>query len=347
MYRYNLSEEYSQIYSNKFDANSYDNLRFVDYMQDEDIEYVMESLYWEFRDYGNSSDESLDVLKRSLSEDIVNETLDFLAEEVNKGAAQYLAYSSKRKMEPVLASKKAAADTKAASEKAAADAARRAKFEARRARVTGAINRVKTKIGSGLNRFRTNVNQVGSNINSARKSGMAQLSKLVRSARTKVGDTATSVKRVGSAAKAGVRTFKKEMAKGSSREMAKGSSREDRGMGRFKQPQEVPSLRRTMAMSKLQKAAAGTSSAGVRFAAPGGTLSSKRAKTGKREAAAKFAKKLGLSDDFAYLLGIIMEDLMNEGYADTIEDAFAVFENLSDNIIETTINEYADYYLSE
>ena len=58
-------------------------------------------------------------------------------------------------------------------------------------------------------------------------------------------------------------------------------------------------------------------------------------------------RKSNLSDDFKYLLSIIAEDLVNEGYADTFEDALIIFENLSDSIVESTLQEYADYYLTE
>lgn len=375
MSRYSLSEEYSQIYSKKFDTNLYDNLRFVDQMMDEDIEYVMESLYWEFRDYGSSSDESFEILESTLTEDSLNESLEYIyemnpyASAGSKAAQEYNKYVNANR---AAAKKEAAKKAKTAEQKA--------KFEARKARITGGLRRVKRGIESGAQNL---AGKVQSGLSSARKGAMAQLTKLVRGARS-IGSAAKSAtksavssavsgaQKVGSATKAGVQAFKKELKTPTSRE-------DNRRMGRFKQPEQVPDISRRMAaMSKLskaaagtsggptrystssglatraqlaaqraQKAAAGTQSKGTRFAGPGGVVSSKKAQSGRREAAARFAKKAGLSDDFAYLLGIIAEDLVTEGYADTIEDALVIFENLSENIIETTINEYADYYLEE
>lgn len=374
MSRYSLSEEYSQIYSKKFDTNLYDNLRFVDQMMDEDIEYVMESLYWEFRDYGSSSDESFEILESTLTEDSLNESLEYI-------------YEAKRYNPDLEARKQAGAKIRAAASSAAAKRAKtaeqKAKFEARKARITGGLRRVKSEIKSGSQKF---AGKVQSGLTSARKGAMAQLTRLVRGARS-IGSAAKSgAERVGSATRAGVQAFKKEFKSGTPRKdnTEMGGSRKvpdiSRRMAALPSGKTMAALpsREMMAKSKLsraaaktsegptrystssglatraqlaaqraQKAAAGTQSRGTRFAGPGGVVSSKKAQSGRREAAARFAKKAGLSDDFAYLLGIIAEDLVTEGYADTIEDALVIFENLSENIIETTINEYADYYLEE
>jgi hypothetical protein len=77
---YHLSEAYSNLYNSRQGEDFSDNLRFIDYMLDEDIEEVVESLFWEFRDYGNSIDESIDLLRSSTSTEVINESLDFLTE---------------------------------------------------------------------------------------------------------------------------------------------------------------------------------------------------------------------------------------------------------------------------
>jgi len=380
MSRYSLSEEYSKIYSNKFDTLSYNNLRFLDLMLDEDIEQVMESLYWEFRDYGNSSDEAFSILESSLEDEVLSESLEYICEmnpyasAGSEAARAYNKYVSKNKK----------------------TAEQKSKWDSRKARVTGAVRKVKGDVKAGVANL---AKSAQSNISSARKSGMAQLTRLVRGAR-KVGGAVASKTRelassareggrkVAAATRAGAQAFKQELSRKPAPQMkalpaagqTSASSRRNRvatasrgtqvintatqpayrkpgapvrgllpsasvGAAQRASEQERSQARR----NRVATATAGTSrsSKGSRFAAPGGRLSSQRSRTGRREAAGRFAKKAGVSENFEYLLSIIAEDLVNEGYADTFEDALIIFENLSDSIVESTLQEYADYYLTE
>lgn len=75
---YSLSEAYADLYNpRKAEENAlfYDNLRFVDYLSQEDIQEVMESLLWEFIDYGHSLDESYDLISGVFSDSILEEIL--------------------------------------------------------------------------------------------------------------------------------------------------------------------------------------------------------------------------------------------------------------------------------
>lgn len=76
MSRYYLTEAYGDLYNpRKADETFYRNLKFVDYLQTEEIEEVMESLLWEFMDYGNTLDESYDLIEGVFSDDILEEVL--------------------------------------------------------------------------------------------------------------------------------------------------------------------------------------------------------------------------------------------------------------------------------
>lgn len=76
MSKYYLTEAYGNLYNpRKADETFYENLRFVDYLMQEEIEEVMESLLWEFMDYGNTLDESYGLIKNTFSDVILEEVL--------------------------------------------------------------------------------------------------------------------------------------------------------------------------------------------------------------------------------------------------------------------------------
>jgi len=76
MSRYYLSEAYGELYNpRKTDETFYENLKFVDYLIQEEIEEVMESLLWEFMDYGNTLDESYNMIQNTFSDNILEEVL--------------------------------------------------------------------------------------------------------------------------------------------------------------------------------------------------------------------------------------------------------------------------------
>lgn len=77
---YYLSEAYQDLYNPRVESYVDNNLQFIDYLQEEDIQEVVESLFWEFRDYGMTYDEAFDALKYVASEDVVNESMEYLTE---------------------------------------------------------------------------------------------------------------------------------------------------------------------------------------------------------------------------------------------------------------------------
>jgi hypothetical protein len=82
MSRYQLSEAYSEIYDYRKIEESFDNLRFVDYLLPEHIEEVIEELVWEFRDYGNTLQESFEMIDYALEDQVICESYDELIADV-------------------------------------------------------------------------------------------------------------------------------------------------------------------------------------------------------------------------------------------------------------------------
>lgn len=198
MAQYTLTEAYSEVYNPQKVDELFDNLRFIDYMMDEDIEEVVESLVWEFRDYGNTLDESFDLLSFAASDDIICESYDQLVEDilyeatitrgsqrsqfagsarkrVTSGRGDILAYNR-------AASKLARKTGRAVAQRQADEAERQAqqRREARRARVDGAISRVKSAMAGA-------------------KGGMGRAAKALGGAARKAGSVAAGVAQKGKA----------------------------------------------------------------------------------------------------------------------------------------------------
>jgi hypothetical protein len=85
---YNLTETYSEIYDHRKVEDLFDNLRFVDYMLQEDIEQVVEELVWEFRDYGNTLQEAFEMIDYALEDTVICESYNQLIEDVLYEAAK-------------------------------------------------------------------------------------------------------------------------------------------------------------------------------------------------------------------------------------------------------------------
>jgi hypothetical protein len=79
---YSLTESYSEIYDHRKVEDLFDNLRFVDYMLQEDIEQVVEELVWEFRDYGNTLQEAFEMIDYALEDTVICESYNQLIEDV-------------------------------------------------------------------------------------------------------------------------------------------------------------------------------------------------------------------------------------------------------------------------
>jgi len=117
--------------------------------------------------------------------------------------------------------------------------------------------------------------------------------------------------------------------------------------------ENLPSGRRIEAAAKSDAAAAGSSSPGIRFAGPGGVsplatnkkdqTALMKAASGKKREARKARKPTSVAEQYDLLASYILEDIINEGYANTFEEAFDVLESFSDY----EIGEIAENYLVE
>jgi hypothetical protein len=137
-----------------------------------------------------------------------------------------------------------------------------------------------------------------------------------------------------------------------------GPSRKSSGVGRREKvssgsapssPMPAPgsfsgSERRKAAAMKLAKAASGTSARGIRFAGTqAGQAASQRASSDIQGKRAKFAKSIGVTtEELNIILNNILEDLINEGYANNIDEAFDIIESLSYDETESLVESYLE-----
>jgi len=164
--QYYLSEAYSDLYNPRVDSNLDDNLRFIDSMEDSDIEEVVESLVWEICDYGNSLDESFDILSHAASDEIITEAYeDLVSDFLSESRSQVMA-------------RRAAAKQGLEREKSRLQSDVRK--EARRSRVDGAISRVKSAIAGSRGGMGRAVKNLGGQVAKARSEGKARLGQLLR-----------------------------------------------------------------------------------------------------------------------------------------------------------------------
>ena len=107
-------------------------------------------------------------------------------------------------------------------------------------------------------------------------------------------------------------------------------------------PPAKDSDRRASAKAKLQKAAAGSTAKGIRFAGERvGQLATQRAHTGKQSALEKFRKKIGVSEEiFNQILNTIFEEMIHEGYVDSYENALYILESLSESDVQDVVESY-------
>jgi hypothetical protein len=96
--------------------------------------------------------------------------------------------------------------------------------------------------------------------------------------------------------------------------------------------------RRAAASAKAAKAAAGTKGTSVVQGQPAGTFKSKKSRSEAQKREARLT-----SESYEILASYILEDLVNEGYAETFEEAFEVLESFSDY----EVGEIAENYLVE
>lgn len=373
MSRYHLSEAYASIYNPRLDEDFNDNLHFIEYMLDEDIEEVVESLFWEFRDYGYSIDEAIELLRVSASTEVINESLEVLTE--NRFNPR-----DRTKVRSKQQADREATDTMIRRNK-------------RKARIDGAISKVKAAwegakggLGKAAQAIKGAPGKASEFVSQQRQNAKAKLQKLMRTGKAKVERFKRDV--TGETGRTQAMRSRKQYEKNKDRRSEanrssvgnafegprKSSSPAERdpwagnyssGPSTTKKSssggrvlsgsspraalppaKEAPeNSRRKAATLKANKAAKGSQSRGKRFAPPSGSgvtgASAKRANTDYRRAASRFAKSAGLADSYAYeLLDIVIEDLINEGYAANEYDALNIINTLNEDTLYDITQEY-------
>jgi len=344
MSRYHLSEAYAELYSNKLNEDIDDNLRFIDYMQDEDIQEVVESLYWEFRDYGYTSDGAFDVLKEAASDEALTESVDYLCE---------------GRIPPKQLENRAANRAKQARQAAATTANKKENFRRsekqarhseRQARVAHAVKTVKDT-ASKVKNFGTNVfNKVKSYgagaataaqllPGAAATAGKARLTNLLRTGARLAGG---AISNVGGAIQRGGEYLKGEIGGRPPLKTKRppsnhpvyfaatpslGLTRLGDGENAWTPPAANRSARRRGFGPDL------TSKTGKKL--HGGALAAKRRSVVR--------KARSLEEQYELLAQYILEDLIQEGYANDYDSALIILNNLSEEIVgELALNYLED-----
>jgi hypothetical protein len=366
MSRYHLTEAYGELYNPRLTEESfYDNLRFVDYLQQEQIEEVMESLIWEFMDYGDTLDEAVETLDVIFADDeIISESLEMITEAMSvsqRRASQrglrgnYSAQDAQRfQTSSKAASSRATRDLENASRLAkgalssASDSAARARRAERSTAVRGALRSAAGTVGSALSKARTGIRnrisqlkQVGSAAAEKAKAGLAQVARVGRGIAGGVEGAVVGA-RIGAR-----RAYNAPAPVAKTRTPGRTQTQQARDVARnangdvFATPARPVLTQKPPLPPRPRVAVAPVTSAPK----PRGMGSAKnRARMEKnKEAYEKAKQQLKASVDYDLLTQYMVEDIIYEGYADTEAEALYILENMSE---ENLIN-LAECYLED
>ena len=344
MSAYFLSEAYQTVYKQSLTEDFNDNLRFVDYMLEEDIEAVVESLFWELQDYGCTAEEAFEALTEAASSDVIMESYEIISE-VRNPEVRAIARQKKQEARAAQRQQRAA----------------ELRSDKRASRVQGGIRRLKAawsgaKAGFGMaNRA---MSSVAGNVNQARKEGQAKLTSLLRTGADRIrkigsdlsgetrrqrelrSDVRKNIRNVRAANRAAeLDKFNRQVAAelrapgpNISRRPSAPSSSERR------YPSE-PSGQTTLFTSPLKGKSAGVD---VKVPPSGMKPYGKRksAKPLERTRQTTLLNRFREEVDQELLIQYIAEDIVNSGYANNVEDALYIIENLSENVLYEITQEY-------
>jgi hypothetical protein len=299
-----LYEAYSAVYAQN-EVSVEEDFAFIDELSDNELDQVMEEILSE----GVELSECVEAFDEVLTEARVDMSARAAARK------QYMQQS----------------------EKSAKEARGRAAAKERTEKRAERVQRIK----SSAKRAAEKVKTTAAGVASAAAGGASEAGRRVRAGAEKVGGKLAAAKdrikgflgKVGRAAKAGYSAAKKEF-RGESGKTEVGKEVKDAAK------KTISSIdRRKAAKAKAKAYAAGGRGTGVMQGQPAGTFKSKksRAEAQKREA------RLTASESYETLASYILEDLINEGYAETFEEAFKVLESFSDY----EVGELAENYLVE
>jgi hypothetical protein len=380
MSRYHLTEAYGELYNSRFtEASFYDNLRFVDYLQQEEIEEVMESLIWEFMDYGDTLDEAVDTLEVTFSDDeVLSESLELISEAMSisqRRASQrglrgnYSAQDAERfKTSAKASGSQATRDLETASELAkrslssASDSAARARRASRSAAIRGALSgamrSVKGAMETANKKIRDKKAQLKKSGTETVEKAQAALAKVGRGGRRLVN----AVKGAYQGAKSG---YNAPLAQPTPRTPGRVQTQQSRTAAAaangnvFATPKATPnslqSPRASQSYNTPSRPRSAVAAQALRTAAPIATAkpapkprqfgsAATRARLAKTSGEYQTAKQqLKNSVDYDLLTQYMIEDLINEGYADTESQAVSILEDMTTE----TLTEFASIYLDD
>jgi hypothetical protein len=193
---YQLSEAYENLYNPRVESFVDDNLRFIDFMEDEDIEEVVESVYWELRDYGSPLDEAVGILSMATTTDVISETYEEILLEFDMSAEDSAKLARKASKGKGLKFAKSVADKQ--------------RQAARSARIQHAVTKVRKRVDGPIARAKAAFKGAQGGMGTAKKAfsqaaqdGKAKLGKLLRRGVSLVAQGVRSTGRaIGSAGKA-------------------------------------------------------------------------------------------------------------------------------------------------
>lgn len=368
MSRYHLTEAYGELYNARLtEASFYDNLRFVDYLQQEEIEEVMESLIWEFMDYGDTLEEAVDTLEVTFSDDeVLNESLEIISEATSAGEmrmAQRRETRAKQKADAAKTTAERESNVRAFA-KRDSDTAARARRAARSAAIRGALSGAKRNVQGAMatahKQIRDKKAQLKQAVSSTVQRAQAGLSRVARAGRGAV----SGAKAAWNAPAPAPRMSKAQY---DANKAQRAQSAQTSQAGAFATP-STP--RATAAAQGLRSATTadtnrprlGLRGLSNRAAAPvnpatfsretrekmGFQVKSKAGKPlsgGAAAPAIRSARKqrVNASVDYDLLTQYMIEDLIYEGYADTESQAVFILEDMSTE----TLTEFASIYLDD
>lgn len=397
MSQYILTEAYSELYNPRLTTPQYyDNLRFVDNLTQPQIQEVMESLIWEFMDYGDTLDEAVNTLQEVFREDseILSESLDFLCE--GRAGERRMAQRKETRERQKVESEKTSAEREANLKtfaKRAADTARRSRRAEWSAMIRGALSGAKRNVMGALKGAQKKVTDARSKLAakgssaalraqaalykvgrmgrgavkgaiagarseyntpskapSSRIPGRQQTQQLRAAARKEMGDvfaepskpSTSKIELLRAAAKASKARVPKE-----GRTIHGGPAPKPPGLPKSKteDPWNSPTVFKLKPKSTKVKDVTKAKPALPASGKSSGSTKGGRVLTAsqRRMKNVALSRRLGEDIDFNTLTQYMIEDLINEGYVDTEEDALFILDNMN----EETLTELAEAYLED
>lgn len=394
MSRYYLSEAYADLYNpNKVDENFYANFRFIDNLLDEDIEEVVESVYWEFRDYGNTEQEAFDLIEYALSDEVLEESLmeatvtSSVDRPKSSGSATVTSaagrrrgrmtrvFAAKRKVERGIRSGVGAVKSAVASTgKFVSGEAQKAKAGLTKVLRTGARAAGSTLRQAGEKIEKSGQSAVASGLESRRAGRVTRGGQMALqfepTTREKTGGLRQTIG--GAIKSAGQRLFRSG-AKGQVGPHGPYQQNKTASQGPKAPPAQGPRRpypnQHALGLQTLERSgvrpvfnpASANRSARRRIGrnlAPstpltpwkkgpdkGGKASTSpiTAKAQERNQIRLARQSQMMEEELEFLTQYILEDLINEGYADDFGSAMVILENLSDDVIEEMALPYLEY----